>query len=162
MEYRLIHFNCARPLGSFDPGNAFAQVFLSLLPRIFADADSFTGLIWHQHGLRCADGAWRDLPQAFPYPEGWAAPDISTMAGWRSLEDLKAFSYSGRTHPPGMRRLAAEIDRTRGPGFVMWWAPRAAQFTLEDGWQRLQHLRAHGPSGFAFSLDAPREKPEAA
>ncbi|MFN7056364.1 DUF3291 domain-containing protein [Hyphomonas sp.] len=162
MDYRLIHFNSARPLGAFTSANPFVMTFLSILPRIFAEADDFPGLISHQHGLRCPDGSWRSYIDAFPYPEDWRAPDVSTLGVWRSMEDLRAFSHSGRTHPPGMRRLAAEIDRSDGPGFVMWWAPRGVRFTLEDGWQRLERLRREGSSPEAFSLDQPAACPAAA
>lgn len=162
MDYRLIHFNCVRPLGTFTYDNPYVVTFLSILPRIFADADSFEGIRSHRHGLRCPDGSWRDYRNAFPYPEDWAAPDVSTLAVWRSLEDLKAFSHGGRTHPAGMRRLGQEIDRSQGPGFVMWWAPRGERFTLEHGWQRLQHLRGYGSSEFAFSLDQPAACPAVA
>ncbi|PKP79744.1 MAG: hypothetical protein CVT79_18260 [Alphaproteobacteria bacterium HGW-Alphaproteobacteria-18] len=162
MGFRLIHFNCVRPLGAFTLDNPYVITFLSILPRIFSDADNFDGLHFHTHGLRCPDGSWRSYNDAFPYAADWPAPEVSTMAGWRSLEDLKAFTYNGRTHPPGMRRLGQEIDRSDGPGFVMWWAPRGAQFTLEDGFQRLQHLRRNGSSDYAFSLDQPALRPAVA
>lgn len=162
MDFRLLHFNCARPRGAFALDNPFVATFLAVLPRIFADADSFEGLNYHVHGLRCPDGTWRSYGDAFPYPQDWRTPDVSTMASWRSMDDLKAFAYSGRTHPPGMRRLAQEIDRSDGPGFVMWWAPRGERFTLEDGYQRLVHLRENGSSGYAFSLDQPVLQPAVA
>lgn len=162
MGFRLIHFNCVRPLGSFTLENPYVVTFLSILPRIFTDADQFDGIHYHDHGLRCPDGSWRSYADAFPYPEDWRPPEVSTMAVWRSLEDLKAFTYSGRTHPPGMRRLGEEIDRSDGPGFVMWWAPRGQRFSLEDGFQRLQHLRRHGSSDYAFSLDQPSLRPAVA
>lgn len=106
--------------------------------------------------------SWRDFTDAFPYPPEWRAPEISALAVWRSADDLRAFRHSGRTHPPGMRRLANEIDRSDGPGFVMWRAPKPERFTPEDGWLRLQHLRAHGSSEFAFSLGHPVKRPEVA
>lgn len=162
MSYRLIHFNCVRPFGSFTLDNPYVQTFLSVLPRIFADADKFDGIFWHGHGLRCPDGSWRGYDNAFPYPADLRAPDVSTMAVWRSLEDLKEFTYYGRTHPPGMRRLGQEVDRSDGPGFVMWWAPKGTRFTLEEGYQRLQHLRRHGSSDYAFSLDEPVRQPAVA
>ncbi|MBY9066761.1 DUF3291 domain-containing protein [Hyphomonas sp. WL0036] len=162
MGFRLIHFNCVRPLGSFTLENPYVKTFLSILPRIFTDADQFDGVHFHNHGLRCPDGTWRSYGDAFPYPADWGSPHISTMAVWRSLEDLKQFTYSGRTHPPGMRRLAQEIDRSEGPGFVMWWAPEREHFTLEDGYQRLLHLRTHGSSDHAFSLENPVAQPAVA
>lgn len=162
MDFRLIHFNCVRPMGAFALDNPYVMTFLSVLPRIFKDADSFEGIHFHTHGLRCPDGSWRSYNDAFPYPDEWRPPEVSTMAAWRSLEDLKAFTYNGHTHPPGMRRLGNEIDRSDGPGFVMWWAPRSEKFTLEDGFQRLQHLRHNGSSDYAFSLDQPAARPAVA
>ncbi|MEZ5998323.1 MAG: DUF3291 domain-containing protein [Hyphomonas sp.] len=162
MEYRLIHFNCARPTGAFNLENEFVRVFISILPRIFRDADEFEGLFWHEHGIRRPDGEWMPLAYPFDYPEHLGSPDISTMAGWKSIEHLKAFSHSGRTHPPGMRRLADEIDRSAGASFVMWWAPRGQRFTMEDGWNKLQLLRQNGASPDAFSLDQPMAQPHAA
>ena len=44
----------------------------------------------------------------------------------------------------------------------MWWAPRGERFTMSDGWDRLQHLRMHGPSSYAFSLDDPIARPQVA
>lgn len=162
MEYRLIHFNCARPLGAFSLENEFIRVFVTIMPRVFADAADFEGLHFHRHGVRRPDGVWMPLDGIFPYPQGMAAPDVSTMAGWDSLDHLKAFSFSGRTHPPSMRRLADEIDRSAGPSFVMWWSPRHERVTLEDGWNKLQHLRQNGPTAQAFSLDQPITSPVAA
>ncbi len=162
MEYRLIHFNSARPTGAFTLENQFVRVFLAILPRIFRDANSFEGLHWHQHGLREPNGHWRDLYQAFPYSEDLGVPDVCTMAGWTSLEHMRSFVYSGKTHPAGMSRLQAQLDRSQGPGFVMWWAPRGQRFLLSDGWERLQHLRTHGSSSYAFSLDEPVARPQVA
>jgi hypothetical protein len=162
LEYRLFHFNCNRLIGSFTPDNPAVTAFLSVLPRIFADADAFDGLYWHGHGVRCPNGSWRSFIDTFPYPEDWEPPEISTIAAWRSLEHLKAFSHNGRTHPPGMRRLQGMIDRDSGARFVMWWAQRGQRFTLEDGWQRLLHLRARGSTPFAFSIQAPVACPMAA
>lgn len=136
MDYRVVHFNCARLMGKFDFSNEFVQVFVALLPRIFKDGDAFEGLIHHDHGLRCPDGGWRGFTNAFPYPQEWRAP--------------------------GMRRLANEIDRSDGTGFVMWWALKGERFTLGDGWQRLQHLRANGSTEYAFSLDQPVKRSAAA
>jgi len=40
--------------------------------------------------------------------------------------------------------------------------PKGEGITLEDGWQRLHHLRQHGSTDFAFSLDQPAKRPEVA
>ncbi|MDX1291607.1 MAG: DUF3291 domain-containing protein [Hyphomonas sp.] len=152
-EFRLIHFNSARPSGAFNLDNEFVRVFMAILPRIFEDADSFEGLHWHNHGVRRPNGDWYGMEQAFPYPQDVVAPNVCTMAGWESIEALRAFSYNGRTHPLGMRRLADQLDRSEGASFVMWWAPRGQRFTMQDGWDKLSILREKGPTEMAFSLD---------
>lgn len=161
-EYRLIHFNCARPLGAFNYDNEFVRVFMAILPRIFSDADQFEGLQWHAHGIRQPNGVWLNLDKVFPYPEDQGTPEVCTMAGWKDVETLRDFTYNGKTHPPSMRRLSQHIDRSSGAGFVLWWAPRGQRFTLEEGWERLQKLRQHGPSPEAFTLDQMMAKPVAA
>lgn len=161
-EYRLIHFNSARPIGTFSLENEFVRVFLALLPRVFTDANEFDGLIWHQHGVRRESGDWVEPQNAFPHPVGLCNPDICTMAGWRDVDALKEFSYSGRTHPPSMKRLATEVDRSHGATFVMWWAERGDRVTLEDGWNKLVQLRTEGPSSEAFTLDTLAAHPAAA
>ena len=161
-EYRLIHFNCARPMGAFNMENEFVRVFMAILPRIFSDADSYEGLHWHTHGIRRPCGTWYGMEAAFPYPADISAPDVCTMAGWKSVEALRDFTYNGRTHPPGMRRLSSQLDRSAGAGFVLWWAKRGERFTLQDGWDRLQSLRQNGPTDHAFSLDNLIAKPVAA
>ncbi|MAN47204.1 MAG: DUF3291 domain-containing protein [Alphaproteobacteria bacterium] len=161
-EYRLIHFNCARPFGEFNFDNEFVRVFMAILPRIFTDADQFEGLRWHSHGVRRPDAEWRGMNDALPHPEGMGMPDICTMAVWTGIEALKEFTYSGRTHPPGMRRLATQLDRSQGASFVLWWAPRSQSLTLEDGWNKLMHLREHGPTDQAFTLDHLKSHPAAA
>lgn len=142
--------------------NQFVQLFLSVLPRVFADADGFEGLHWHDHGIRQPDGKWRDLNAIFPYPEGMRAPDVCTLGVWSSVEDLRQFSYNGRTHPPSMKRLQGELDRSDGPSFVMWWAPASERVSLQQGWDKLVQLRTHGPSSGAFTLDSVRNQPKVA
>ena len=79
--------------------NEFVRVFMAILPRIFSDADSFEGMHWHTHGIRRPNGEWYGMELAFPYPVELAAPDVCTMAGWKSVEALREFTYNGRTHP---------------------------------------------------------------
>ena len=161
-EYRLIHFNCARPLGDFSPENDFIRTFIAIMPRIFADANEADGLHWHNHGVRTPKGEWLKLDNIFPYPANMGAPDVSTLAAWESPEALRRWAHNGRTHPISMVRLKAVTDHTQGESFVMWWQPRGQIITLEDGWQRLQQLRKAGPSAEAFNLASLYAKPRAA
>jgi hypothetical protein len=151
-DYRLIHFNCARPKDNFSPDNEFIKVFISVLPRIFSDGDAYEHLHWHMHGIRQQDGTWKDIDKVFPHDPKLPTPDICTMGGWSSLEGMREFVYTGRTHPPGMRRLQEQLDRSDGASFVMWWAPREARFTIQDGWDKLVQLRENGPTPEAFDM----------
>jgi len=41
-----------------------------------------------------------------------------------------------------------------GPHFVMWWIPVGHVPTMTEAKERLAHLAANGPSGYAFSWES--------
>ena len=67
MGYRLIHFNCARPLGAFSLENEFIRIFVSIMPRVFADAASFEGLHFHRHGRHFSISGGHGSPGCFDH-----------------------------------------------------------------------------------------------
>ena len=74
------------------------------------------------------------------------------MAGWEDAAALHRFAYRDPLHRDGMKTLRDWVDRSEGPTLVMWWERRGVRVALEDGWNRLQTLRAHGPTAQAFPL----------
>jgi hypothetical protein len=44
---------------------------------------------------------------------------------------------------------------------ALWWVPRGHQPTVAEAEERLRHLRAHGPTAFAFGVRTPFPPPGA-
>jgi hypothetical protein len=45
---------------------------------------------------------------------------------------------------------------------ALWWVPRDHAPTIAEAEERIRHLRAHGPSPFAFGIKTPFPPPGAA
>lgn len=157
----LAHLNVVRPLVALDWRGEKEQFFFQQLQEIFPKAHSFDGLKWHTHGARRPDGTYMPLHELLSFTASSAEenPHVMTMAVWEDVRALHRFAYRLADHVQGMQRLRDWVDRSEGATMVMWWAERGQRVQLEDGWQRLQHLRANGPSLHAFTLqhrfDAP-------
>ncbi|MEM9054125.1 MAG: DUF3291 domain-containing protein [Pseudomonadota bacterium] len=159
--YQLIHLNVVRPLGPFSSEREEVKYFFSQLPEIFADAGQADGLRWHNHGIRLSDGDYLDLNDIFKLrTDGDQNPDVMTMAGWEDAKALHHFTYRMRSHVEGMKRLRHWADRSQGATMVMFWAERSKRVTLEEAWERLQKLRADGPSREAFNLQQRFDAPD--
>lgn len=161
-QYSLIHINVFRPLGLISSEDANAQFFFSQLPEIFAKADAYEGLSWHNHAIRSQDGEFFTFEDAFATADqGFVNPDVITMAGWKDVAALHQFAYRYDRHRDGMKELRNWGDRSVGATLAMWWAPKAERITIRKGWEKLQQLRAEGPSREVFTLQERFEAPEA-
>jgi hypothetical protein len=47
----------------------------------------------------------------------------------------------------------------KDPATAMWWVPAGHVPTVAEARDRLAHLRAHGPTAFAFPFGAPVPAP---
>ena len=151
-----------RPLGPLREDVPERIFFLEQVLPIFQKGDEDDGMFWHQHGIRQADGSYLSLPDLLTLETdgGESNPHVMTMAGWRDVAAMHQFSHRMPLHVEGMKRLRHWVDRSEGPTMVMWWAPRGQRVELEDAWQRLQRLRADGPSPEAFTLQQRFDPPE--
>ena len=68
----------------------------------------------------------------------------------RWLEALTAFVYAS-AHRPVMRRRREWFARLDGPYTALWWVPAGHTPDVAEAKERLDHLRVHGPTPFAFS-----------
>ena len=46
------------------------------------------------------------------------------------------------------------FERLDGPYLVMWWVPAGHIPTLQEAVERLEYLRCHGPSDYAFGWES--------
>lgn len=161
-DHYLAHLNVVRPVGPMGPDVPEAQYFFRQLQALLPQAKAFEGMRWHNHGARMPDGSYLDLPElvSLSTQSGEDNPHVMTMAGWDSAQALHGFAYRVRDHMEGMKTLRDWVDRSEGSTMAMWWVPNGERVTLEGAWEKLHHLREHGPTPDAFTLQERFEAPD--
>ena len=84
---------------------------------------------------------------------------IVNMSVWESIEALRAYTYSG-AHLEVYKQRRDWFSHMREPGTAMWWVPAGHVPDVAEARERLAHLRAHGPTAFAFPFGAPFPPPD--
>jgi heme-degrading monooxygenase HmoA len=116
--------------------------FVANLDRINALAESSPGFVWRLTG----DG--NDATSLRPFPD----PNvIVNMSVWESKEALAAFTYKS-DHTAIVRRRREWFVAAEEAMVVLWHVPIGHQPSLEEARERLEHLRTHGPTAFAFTF----------
>jgi hypothetical protein len=96
---------------------------------------------------------WRLLPQHGHVTFGQLEGDevIVTLSVWMDFEALQHYVY--RTgHGLFMRQRSRWFVSIGGFTTAMWWVPDGERPALDEGLDRLEHLRRKGPTPYAFSL----------
>jgi hypothetical protein len=81
------------------------------------------------------------------------------MSVWRSLEALRAFTYTS-AHVQVLRQRRDWFEQLAAAHLVLWWVPAGHIPSIEEAMARLDRLRSHGPTQAAFTFRTPFE-PEA-
>jgi hypothetical protein len=117
--------------------------FLDNVERVHRIAEQIDGFIWrlHDDSGHAMNIRVYDDPELLPNLTIWRDVDALERFVWQTLH--KRF-YGRRDE------WFAPID---GPKFVMWWIPEGHRPAIGEGIERLDHLRAHGPSDYAFGWD---------
>ncbi len=79
---------------------------------------------------------------------------LLNMSVWTDLASLGAYVYRS-DHVQIMRRRREFFEIPTQPIMTLWWVPAGTIPTPAEGVERLEHLRRHGPSPFAFSFRQP-------
>lgn len=140
MVYHLAQLNIGRMLGPI--GGPVMAGFVARLDIINALADRSPGFIWR---LQTESG---DATAVRAYDDERI---IVNMSVWESLEALTAFVYAS-DHRPVMQQRRQWFERFDGPYMVLWWVPAGHIPTVEEAKERLEHLRASGPTPHAFTF----------
>lgn len=89
----------------------------------------------------------------------FADPDILiNMSVWESLEALMGFVYKS-AHSGVLRRRREWFVEYPEPYMALWWVPHGHIPDPMEAWERLEHLRLHGPTPFAFPFRTPFQRP---
>jgi hypothetical protein len=139
-HYHVAQINVARMLYPID--HAGMAAFVRALDPINALADGAPGFVWR---LQDESGNATALN---PFDDPMI---IVNMSVWASIEALFAFVYQ-TGHTAIMRQRKAWFEKPTEAHMALWWVPAGTLPSVQEGKARLLHLRAHGPSAFAFSF----------
>jgi hypothetical protein len=116
--------------------------FVDNVARVNALAEQIDGFVW-----RLQDDSGHAMNMRV-YDDPAILPNLT---GWESAAALERFVFK-TVHGRFFDRRESWFEQP-GPTLVMWWVPAGQPPVLEEGVKRLDHLRAHGPSDFAFGWE---------
>src|ERR1700733_14239342 len=145
-DYVLAQVNIGRLLAPIE--SPLIADFVAALDEVNATADAAPGFVWR---LQAKDGdatAGRGLERD---AVGCGGGVIINMSVWESVEALAAYAY-GAGHVEVLRRRREWFERMTHAHLVLWGMGRGHTPTVSEAEDRLDHLRAHGPTAHAFTL----------
>jgi hypothetical protein len=154
MDYVLAQVNVGRLVASAD--SPLIADFMAALDSVNAVADAAPGFVWR---MQTEDGNATSVRGFEHDADGAPGGMIINMSVWESVEALAAYTY-GDAHRAVLRRRREWFLPMRDAYLALWWIPRGHIPTVGEAEDRVRHLRAHGPSGHAFTLKIHFPPPE--
>ena len=140
MSWHLAELNVGRILAPTD--DPVVAEFMDNLDRINALAEQSAGFVWR---LQTDDGNATSV-HAFSDPMV-----LLNLSVWESVEALGESVYRSG-HVEYLRRKREWFAKLGEAHLVLWWVPAGHEPTIDEAIERLEHLRAHGPSHEAFTF----------
>ena len=119
--------------------------FMAALDEVNALAERSPGFVWR---FMTEDG---NATAVRPYED---ESILINMSVWESIESLGDYVYRSG-HAPYLRRRREWFERLRDVIVALWWIPAGSIPTVTEGIERLEHLRANGPTAHSFSFRMP-------
>jgi hypothetical protein len=139
-QYHLCHLNIGMPVAPLtDPA---MKDFVDRIEEVNGLAARDPGFVW-QIQIDLDNEADLQL-----YGEPGVFFNLSV---WKDVDSLKAFTY-GMVHGDLMKKRRTWFTPMEGPSYVLWWQPAGEIPTIEEAKKRLNHLKEHGSSDFAFTF----------
>jgi hypothetical protein len=148
-EYHLAQVNTATLRGSLDDPEM--ADFVAQIRDVNAVADADPGFIWR---LR-SEGA-EDATSIRAFEDERI---LITLTVWKSVEALSSYVYRS-AHASVMRDRRRWFEKADQPILALWWIPVGHTPTIAEAKERLEHLRSHGSTPYAFSFSKPFSSPE--
>lgn len=139
--FHLAQLNVGRLLAPIDAPEI--ADFVDALDRINALGEASPGFVWRMQD----DGGNATAIPVFEDDDR----SIANLTVWESLEALTDFVYRS-DHAEVMRRRREWFSRMVEAHLVLWWIPAGTTPTLAEAVERLEHVRVHGPSPYAFTI----------
>jgi hypothetical protein len=137
--YHLAQLNLARMLTSLDDPSM--KDFVDNVARINELGTQTPGFVWILKG----EGGDATLMRPF------GDDVLINITVWESIDALYQYAYYSE-HADFFRRRKEWFHKMDVPMVVLWWVPEGHQPTVEEARERIEHLRAHGPTPLAFTF----------
>lgn len=140
MKYHIAEYNIARLVAPLD--DLRLADFVANLERINRLGDVSPGFVWrHQNENGNSTGTRvRGDPLI-----------IINFTVWETIEALFRYAYHS-DHVEMYRRRREWFEPHAEAPLVLWWIPAGHIPTVGEGEERLDYLRAHGPTPYAFTF----------
>jgi hypothetical protein len=148
-SYHLAQLNIARLLAPLDSPQLAG--FVARLADINTLAEESPGFVWR---FQTEEG---DATALRPYDDDRMLVNFSV---WESVDALNAYVYRS-AHADVMRQRRTWFEQVKDAYMVLWWVPAGHRPSVAEAIDRLDHLRAHGPSDIAFTYRALFPAPDA-
>ena len=139
--YELAQLNIGRILAPLDSEQLSG--FVGGLEHINGLAEAAPGFVW-----RLRDEETGDATSIRPFEDDWI---LVNMSVWQSPESLRAFVYDD-AHRSYLKRRREWFEKLGEAVTVLWWVPGGQRPTTGQARERLEHLRKHGVTEYAFGL----------
>ena len=139
--FHLAQLNIARLAAPLD--SAQLADFVAGLDPVNAAAESAPGFVW-----RLKDDEADNATSFSIYDDPMIIVNLSV---WQDHQSLWDFVYDD-AHRAILRRRREFFQQMTEAYTVLWWIPAGQHPTVVEARERLDHLRANGPSEYAFGL----------
>lgn len=140
IEMELAQLNIAKARASMD--EPLMKEFVDNLESVNTMAESSEGFVWR---LKDESG---DATSIQVFDDPLLLVNISI---WRSQDALKNFMYMTH-HISFMKRKKEWFEKLSEANYVLWWIPKGHIPSIDEAKERLEYLRSHGESAYAFSF----------
>ena len=117
--------------------------FVDALDEINALAEASPGFVWR---FQTEDG---NAMAERPFPDDDEM--LVNFSTWESTEALADYVYRSQ-HVEFLRRRREWFVPLKEVVTVLWWVPAGHRPTSAEAVERLEHLRRHGPTAYAFTF----------
>lgn len=145
--YQIAQLNIARmkePLESLSMAD-----FVNNLDRINALAERSVGFVWRLEDDSGSAVATRSFGDDY----------VVNMSVWEDVASLSNYAFKS-DHVEIMRRRREWFHPTAVAYAVLWWVPKGHRPTVLEAKERLDYLREHGATDYAFTFKQPFQAPD--
>jgi len=145
MSFQLAQVNVARLRAPLESSELVD--FVASLDPVNVAAEAAAGFVWR---LQTDEGNATSVV-AFEWDAGVSAGIIVNLSVWRDAEALHDYVYSP-AHRAVLARRREWFEKMTEAHLALWWISEGTIPTTDEAEARVRHLRAHGPTPFAFTL----------